>query len=202
MNAAASHADLTVAAWPGLTPRLVIDADTTESLADYRSAGGFQELTDPESLLAQVDRAGLVGRGGAAFPMSIKLRSVRDARLRGRDTVIVANGEEGEPASIKDRWLLHHRPHLVLDGLRLAARVIGAAHAHVYISDAGAARSIEAALVEIGGPDGLSPACLARAQDSWSLSQLTLPHPLVRIVLAEQLYRAWSIRKGHPYHRA
>ena len=155
MNAAASHADLTVAAWPGLTPRLLIDADTTESLADYRSAGGFQELTDPESLLAQVDRAGLVGRGGAAFPMSIKLRSVRDARLRGRDTVIVANGEEGEPASIKDRWLLHHRPHLVLDGLRLAARVIGAAHAHVYVSDAGAARSIEAALAEIGGPDGL-----------------------------------------------
>ncbi|MEZ5494089.1 MAG: 23S rRNA (pseudouridine(1915)-N(3))-methyltransferase RlmH [Pseudomonadales bacterium] len=53
----------------------------------------------------------------------------------------------------------------------------------------------------IGGPDGLSPACLARAQDSWSLSQLTLPHPLVRIVLAEQLYRAWSLLNNHPYHR-
>lgn len=53
----------------------------------------------------------------------------------------------------------------------------------------------------VGGPDGLAPACLAHAQAMWSLSSLTLPHPLVRIVLAEQLYRAWSILKGHPYHR-
>jgi 23S rRNA (pseudouridine1915-N3)-methyltransferase len=54
----------------------------------------------------------------------------------------------------------------------------------------------------IGGPDGLSSDCLARAARSWSLSDLTLPHPLVRIVLAEQLYRAWTITVGHPYHRA
>ena len=54
----------------------------------------------------------------------------------------------------------------------------------------------------IGGPDGLSDACRARANQSWSLSPLTLPHALVRIVLAEQLYRAMSMRAGHPYHRA
>lgn len=54
----------------------------------------------------------------------------------------------------------------------------------------------------IGGPDGLSPACLARAEQCWSLSDLTLPHPLVRVVLAEQLYRAWTITVNHPYHRA
>lgn len=53
----------------------------------------------------------------------------------------------------------------------------------------------------VGGPDGLASACLERADGLWSLSPLTLPHPLVRIVLAEQLYRAWSILKGHPYHR-
>lgn len=53
----------------------------------------------------------------------------------------------------------------------------------------------------IGGPDGLAPECLARANSKWSLSALTLPHPLVRILLAEQLYRAWSINAGHPYHR-
>ena len=53
----------------------------------------------------------------------------------------------------------------------------------------------------IGGPDGLSRACLARADRRWSLSRLTLPHPLVRIVLAEQLYRAWTITANHPYHR-
>jgi 23S rRNA (pseudouridine1915-N3)-methyltransferase len=53
----------------------------------------------------------------------------------------------------------------------------------------------------IGGPDGLSPQCLARATQRWSLSNLTLPHPLVRVLLAEQLYRAWTITVNHPYHR-
>ncbi len=53
----------------------------------------------------------------------------------------------------------------------------------------------------VGGPEGLANACLSRANEKWSLSDLTLPHPLVRIVIAEQLYRAWSIIKGHPYHR-
>ncbi|HEV2112244.1 MAG TPA: 23S rRNA (pseudouridine(1915)-N(3))-methyltransferase RlmH [Gammaproteobacteria bacterium] len=54
----------------------------------------------------------------------------------------------------------------------------------------------------IGGPDGLAPGCLSHAALSWSLSPLTLPHGLVRVVAAEQLYRAWSILKNHPYHRA
>jgi 23S rRNA (pseudouridine1915-N3)-methyltransferase len=53
----------------------------------------------------------------------------------------------------------------------------------------------------IGGPDGLSAQCLQRADQRWSLSDLTLPHPLVRILLAEQLYRAWTITVNHPYHR-
>lgn len=54
----------------------------------------------------------------------------------------------------------------------------------------------------IGGPDGLSQACLQLAEVKWSLSALTFPHPLVRVILAEQLYRAWSINNNHPYHRA
>ena len=54
----------------------------------------------------------------------------------------------------------------------------------------------------VGGPDGLSTACLQRAERRWSLSTLTLPHPLVRVLLAEQLYRAWTITVNHPYHRA
>lgn len=53
----------------------------------------------------------------------------------------------------------------------------------------------------VGGPDGLAPECLQRAQQHWSLSALTFPHPLVRVVVAEALYRAWSINSGHPYHR-
>ncbi|MGX2039512.1 23S rRNA (pseudouridine(1915)-N(3))-methyltransferase RlmH [Methylocaldum sp. MU1018] len=53
----------------------------------------------------------------------------------------------------------------------------------------------------VGGPDGLSPACLKRANQRWSLSKLTFPHPVVRIIVAEQIYRAWSILQHHPYHR-
>ena len=53
----------------------------------------------------------------------------------------------------------------------------------------------------IGGPEGLASACLEQAHEVWSLSALTLPHPLVRVMLAEQLYRAWSILNHLPYHR-
>ncbi len=52
-----------------------------------------------------------------------------------------------------------------------------------------------------GGPDGLARACLERADLSWSLSPLTFPHALVRVIVAEQLWRAWSILERHPYHR-
>ena len=54
----------------------------------------------------------------------------------------------------------------------------------------------------IGGPDGVEPALLQEAELCWSLSPLTLPHPLVRVVLVEQIYRAWTINAGHPYHRS
>lgn len=53
----------------------------------------------------------------------------------------------------------------------------------------------------IGGPDGLDDQMRQRADEQWSLSALTFPHPLVRVLLAEQLYRAWSLNAGHPYHR-
>jgi len=54
----------------------------------------------------------------------------------------------------------------------------------------------------IGGADGLTAHCLAQAENCWSLGHLTLPHALVRIIVAEQLYRAWSMTQNHPYHRA
>ena len=53
----------------------------------------------------------------------------------------------------------------------------------------------------VGGPDGLAASCLERADARWSLSRLTFPHALIRVILAEQLYRAWSLLQGHPYHR-
>lgn len=53
----------------------------------------------------------------------------------------------------------------------------------------------------IGSPEGMPPACLERAEQRWSLSSLTLPHPLVRLVVAEALYRSWCILNHHPYHK-
>lgn len=53
----------------------------------------------------------------------------------------------------------------------------------------------------IGGPDGLAPECRAAARETWGLSKLTFPHPLVRLIVIEQLYRAWSMLRNHPYHR-
>lgn len=139
--------DVTVAASPGLVPRLIGAGIGTESYADYCAVGGYAALAADEFATA-VERSGLLGRGGAAFPFAIKAGSVRKAHDRGLDTVLVANGEEGEPTSIKDRWLLRHRPHLVLDGVRLAAALVGARQAYVYVSDAAAAQAISTALAE------------------------------------------------------
>ena len=152
---------LTVSAWPGVQPRLLLPAGDTavddaaaEDAAAYRDAGGYQDLADPGALLEQIDRSGLLGRGGAAFPLAVKLRTVRDAGRDAGGTAVLANGEEGEPASVKDRWLLRRRPHLVLDGVRLAARIVNATNAVVYVSDAEAARALDAAL-EAAPMDGL-----------------------------------------------
>ena len=84
----------------------------------------------PERLIDVVEAAGLTGRGGAGFPAGRKMRSV--AGRPGRKA-IVANGAEGEPASRKDRLLLSRLPHLVLDGIALAAAAVGADEAYLCV---------------------------------------------------------------------
>lgn len=151
MNATApAGTALTVAAAPGLTPRLLRLPAAVETHSAYLTGGGYALLDNVETLLNEVDESGLLGRGGAAFPLGVKLRTVRAAHLRGHETVVVANGEEGEPASVKDRWLMRHRPHLVLDGVRLAARLVGAQRAYVYVSDTAAALAVDNALSDVG----------------------------------------------------
>jgi NADH:ubiquinone oxidoreductase subunit F (NADH-binding) len=83
----------------------------------------------PERLIDIVEASGLTGRGGAGFPTGRKMRSVAG---RG-ETVVVANGAEGEPASAKDRLLLRQLPHLVLDGITLAADAVGAHEAYLCV---------------------------------------------------------------------
>jgi NADH:ubiquinone oxidoreductase subunit F (NADH-binding) len=87
-------------------------------------------------VIGEVRRAGLRGRGGAGFPTAIKMESVltQGARLvRGRTPIVVANGTEGEPLSAKDKTLLVHAPHLVLDGMVAAAHAVGADEAVVCV---------------------------------------------------------------------
>ncbi|MHB8620217.1 MAG: NADH-ubiquinone oxidoreductase-F iron-sulfur binding region domain-containing protein [Chloroflexota bacterium] len=106
--------------------------------------------SDRWALVSMLERSGLRGRGGAAFPLGTKWRSVANqARAAGRAEVL-ANGAEGEPASAKDRTLLALRPHLVLDGAILAAEVIGAGEVTLYVGrEMRAARqAIEKALRE------------------------------------------------------
>ncbi|HEU5391868.1 MAG TPA: NADH-ubiquinone oxidoreductase-F iron-sulfur binding region domain-containing protein [Streptosporangiaceae bacterium] len=85
----------------------------------------------PKILIGDVEASGLTGRGGAAFPVHRKLAAV--AHARGTRKVAVANGSESEPASRKDELLLRIAPHLVLDGLQLAAEAVGATEAHLYL---------------------------------------------------------------------
>ena len=86
---------------------------------------------NPPPFIDELARSGLSGRGGAAFPTARKWEAVA-SRSRGR-AIVVANGSEGEPASWKDRTLMELRPHLIIDGLLLAAETVGAAEAVIYL---------------------------------------------------------------------
>ena len=133
--------------YPGLEPRLVLPqaVDGPMSLAAEIDAGTYRH---PEGVdvLGELALSGLRGRGGAGFSAHIKWQGVA---MASGAKVVVANGEEGEPSSFKDRWLLTHRPHLVLDGLLLAARVCGAQRAIVYLSHPETQAAVELALREL-----------------------------------------------------
>ena len=100
-----------------------------------------------EMLIDEVERSGLLGHGGAAFPMAKKMRAVAQASGRA---IVVANGAEGEPPSRKDRTLLELAPHLVLDGAILAAEALGAEEAIIAVGDSAdaAVQSVERAIAE------------------------------------------------------
>ncbi|HLR16610.1 MAG TPA: 23S rRNA (pseudouridine(1915)-N(3))-methyltransferase RlmH [Alcanivoracaceae bacterium] len=87
--------------------------------------------------------------------------------------------------------------------LRVALEVKGKRHdTHSLSRSVSAAREIgQDMVILVGGPDGLCPSLSASCHEQWSLSDLTLPHPLVRLIIAEQVYRVWSLLQGHPYHR-
>src|SRR5438105_11439899 len=91
---------------------------------------GDQRRGPREALIRAVDAGGLRGRGGSGFPTARKISAVAQS---GRRPVVVANGTEGEPASAKDKLLLQSAPHLVLDGVVLAAEAVGARRAIICV---------------------------------------------------------------------
>jgi NADH:ubiquinone oxidoreductase subunit F (NADH-binding) len=101
-------------------------------LAAHLDRRGPLPAVSAEQLLDLVGASGLTGRGGAAFPVSRKLQAVA---FRAGPAVVIGNGAEGEPAAFKDKELLRRDPRLVLDGLALAARAVGAEAAYLYVHD-------------------------------------------------------------------
>jgi NADH:ubiquinone oxidoreductase subunit F (NADH-binding) len=113
-------------------PRLLSGLEETTgpvALDEHLDRWGVLDLSAGRALIDQVEASGLVGHGGAWFPVAAKWRAVG---RRGRRPVVVANGAEGEPASAKDSLLLSRAPHLVLDGASAAAAALGATRAVVY----------------------------------------------------------------------
>ncbi|MEV8538473.1 NADH-ubiquinone oxidoreductase-F iron-sulfur binding region domain-containing protein [Streptomyces sp. NPDC051572] len=134
-----------------MSPRLLAPGGTAADLSTHELRYGPLSYGDPDTLLRTVAESGLTGRGGAAFPTYRKLVAVADASRRtGRAPVVVANGAEGEPASRKDKTLLRLSPHLVLDGLQLAARAVGAGEAYLAVEDG--ASYLESALTQRNDP--------------------------------------------------
>jgi NADH-quinone oxidoreductase subunit F len=102
-----------------------------ETFAEYRAAGGYQPTT--KNILEEVTASGIRGRGGAGFPVGRKWGVAAETTADAR--YVVCNAGEDEPGSFKDRVLLLHRPHLVLEGVILAARAIDAKHSYLYLND-------------------------------------------------------------------
>jgi 23S rRNA (pseudouridine1915-N3)-methyltransferase len=129
-------------------------------------------------------------------------RMPRECRLELREVSLGRRGKSADPARA-----------VAEEGTRLLAASEGAVRVCLdvrgtAVDTPGLARLLADWLQQgedvaflVGGPDGLAPECLAAAQRRWSLSPLTLPHGLVRVLVAEQLYRAWTVIAGHPYHR-
>lgn len=119
-------------------PRLLLPEGEEESLDQWVGQGGFSR-PGPVALVDQVAEARLAGHGGGGFPVAAKWR----ARRGVQPPVVVANGAEREPGSVKDRYLMAHRPFLVLDGLRATAAAVGAGRAYIAV-DVEATAALEA----------------------------------------------------------
>jgi 23S rRNA (pseudouridine1915-N3)-methyltransferase len=127
-------------------------------------------------------------------PLTLELEEIAVATRRAGETPARAIAREGAGMLAA----IGSKDHVV--ALEVEARAMTTPELAAWL--AAKLRDAKPLALLIGGPDGLAAECRARANESWSLSRLTLPHALVRVVVAEQIYRAMSLLAGHPYHRA
>jgi NADH-quinone oxidoreductase subunit F len=109
---------------------------THETFDEYCASGGYEAVRKnltPADILQEVTSSGLRGRGGAGFPVGRKWAIAAETAITPR--YVVCNAGEDEPGSFKDRVLIEHRPHLVVEGIALAARAIGAQQAYIYLNE-------------------------------------------------------------------
>ena len=114
------------------------DERDLSNLAEYRAIGGYAALEKArgmtrEQVIEEISTATLRGRGGAGFPMGRKLSLVQPPEVAGKPTYVVANADESEPGSFKDREILRRVPHRFIEGCLIAAHAIGSNHVFVYI---------------------------------------------------------------------
>jgi NADH:ubiquinone oxidoreductase subunit F (NADH-binding) len=161
--------DLTLTAppqQPTWRPRLLAGPSTAapSDLALHQQTWGPLPAIGGRELIELVESSGLLGRGGAGFPTGRKMRTVATAPA---PAVVVANGAEGEPASAKDATLLARVPHLVLDGIQLAARAVGADTAYLVVHAGSAV------------VPGLTEAITLRTGDRVAVQLAQIPRPYV-----------------------
>ena len=130
--------------WRADTLLAGVDGPGAVPLAEHVRRHGPARPDAATTLQSDLERVGLLGRGGAAFPVATKLAAL----ARGRDVRVVVNGSEGEPASWKDRVLMRHVPHLVVDGALVAAAALRTSHVTMAVRDRAAADALRAAVAE------------------------------------------------------
>lgn len=120
-----------------MAKQLLIDNITSSaSLSDYKSHGGYSALEKslkmkPEEIVAEVQKSGLRGRGGAGFPTGLKWSFI--AKPEGVPRHLVCNADESEPGTFKDRYLMQHKPHILLEGMIISSFALGANLSYIYI---------------------------------------------------------------------
>jgi NADH-quinone oxidoreductase subunit F len=121
----------------GANPEVMLDptpSSNPESLSDYGDYSALRKAIEsltPEMIIEKVEASNLIGRGGAAFPTGLKWKLTRQAD--GDSKYLVCNADESEPGTFKDRILMEHHPHLLLEGIALAAYATGVSEAYIFI---------------------------------------------------------------------